>query len=65
MGYHSLLHLGWISEPLIASQKKSLTLWTDICIMDIPYTHFPDFVDSEITQTPPDKAVMAILTSVR
>ena len=25
--------------------------------MDILYTHFPDFVDSEITQTPPDKAV--------
>ena len=57
MGYHSLLHLGWIRERLIAYQKKNLTLWPDICIMDILYTHFPDFVDSEITQTPSDKAV--------
>lgn len=47
-----LSYIGWIRESLTASQKKSLTLWSDICIMDILYTHSPDFVDSEITQTP-------------
>lgn len=36
----------------LKKKKKSLTLWSNICVMDILCTHSPGFVDSQITQTP-------------
>lgn len=48
--------LAGFRKSLGASQKKkkkkSFTLWSDICVMDILYTHSQDFVDSQIIQTP-------------